>query len=158
MFSGLHIKIISEVDKKLKRIALVFSDFWTETGAHVKKREETCLLIQNCLEFFSTFSLPHYLLFACTSPRMLSFHHSSWFHTLRPNIKVDRSRNKKHGMAFHRRLCPLQLFVSCYLPLLSINLYLSGLPICLPAFFPSHWKIAMLLITAVFVFCQAPTW
>lgn len=50
-------------------------------------------------------SLPFLFLFARPPPpKKPVFHHSAWFHTPRPNIRVDMNRKEKHGIVFPRTI------------------------------------------------------
>lgn len=156
MCPGLYKKILSADENESNRAVMKMFERATEARTDKKKRERSRHVAAHP-ELSQVFihTLPPSL-FPLRSPssRDVSFYHSTWFHTPRPNIRVDMNEMNT-GLSFHRQLCPLRLFVSCY-PLVLVGLYLSGpltrLPACCLSIRPKT-----LLRTAVFLFLSLST-
>lgn len=105
-------------------------------------------LIQNCPKYSFTRSLPLSFLFARPPPETVSFHHSTWFHTPRPNIKVDMNRNEKHRIVFPQTIVSTAVICVMLSTGVSrpISLWAAFLPACCLSIRPST-----LSTTAVFL-------
>lgn len=70
-----------------------------------REKLSASLLIQNCPKHSFTLSRPLSFPFARPPPETVLLHHSTWFHTPRPNIKADMKRNEKHRIVFPQTSC-----------------------------------------------------
>lgn len=98
-----------------------------------KKGERSCQCLCSTRTVWSIHS--H---FARPPPETMSFHHSPWFHTPRPNIWADMNRNEKHRIVFQQTI--VSSAVICVMLSTPLGLYISGPFVCMPAVFPSARK------------------
>lgn len=100
-----------------------------------KKKEREAVSVCAHPELSEAFihTLPPSLSFPLTHPppEAVVFHHSTCFHTPKPNIKVDMKRNEKHSIVFPQTL--VFATVICVMPSTGVSRPISLWAVCPPA-------------------------